>query len=77
LCFTGNAQATIIARYDYSAWGVEGPAAFGIFSTAISGDGPACAHDSDIQFLGIVIQETGAATETANGQAQQSGQDSD
>ena len=68
LGFAGNFQAAVIACHNHLARGIKGPTALGVFCSAVGLYSFAGAHDSNRQLLGVVIEQTGAATETRNGQ---------
>ena len=68
LGFAGNFQAAVIAGHNHIAGRMKGPAALGVFCSAIGLDCFASTHDSNCQLLGVVIEQTGAAAQKRNGQ---------
>lgn len=55
LGFAGDVEAAVVAGHHHFAWGVEGPAALGVFCAAIGLNGFAAAHHANCQLLGVVI----------------------
>ena len=68
LGFAGDFQAAVIASHNHIARRIKGPAALGVFCSAIGLDCFAGAHDPNSQLLGVVIEQTGAAAQKRNGQ---------